>query len=394
MMTINLARGFYNAIEGHRVIRSYFEDTKYPCGRHKFEIEPYLAWCRPINEVYGECMASGMSGEDTIDYLLDLYFPLKYFRVGSYKEMVMVLGFIGSRGSGKTCSAVAVAVCDFLLRGLPVWSNVPIEVKVIYKDAVKYYSSNPLSELDMLDLTTDYGSGCVVYDEINMEAAEATRFSSSANLAFSYALQQIRKRQLTLLWTCQGWNWVDNRLRWQSDYVIACREGMFEKNINTPAMGHKSVWRVHDLSGISGKFDFDYELKHHFISDFLTSKHLMYLRPWWGAYSTELLQGQENYMSKYKVSMKEKASVASQTLGEPVKVDLPEVSNTVGELVQAVIAEVSAGKMDTVYCNYVWGLLDTKDRKIQSSVGKMFKDAGFKKAGNSVSGRYWIKGEG
>ena len=387
MMTINLAKGFYNAVRGHSVLKVDFNDYKFPSGRYRFDLEAHLAKLPPISEAYLDCIDGKYTPEKTIQALIDAYFPVRFFRVGHYEKMALVMGFIGMRGSGKSCSAVMVAVCDYLLRGLPVWSNIPIQVRVVYRDAEKIYESIPLSELDMLDLTLDYGGGCVLYDEVNMEAAESTRFSSSANLQFSYAIQQIRKRQLSLIWTCQGWNWLDNRLRWQTDFVMGCRDAALgKKRYRNSGIGDKCLWRVHDLSGTSGKFDWDYEIKHRYISDYLIAQEIVWLRPWWQAYSTDVLFGQDNYIQRYKITVREKQKAAMLQLDAPVKhAELAESSNTIVDLV-----DYCCATFDRLTCSHFWEWAGGNvDRTLQTEVGRLFRSRGFKRKGNSVSGRYW-----
>ena len=102
IMTINLAKGHFNAVRGHKVLKVNFNDLVYPCQRYKFDVVGYESRLPDIAEAYETCLAAGMGNDEIIDMLINLYFPLRFFRVGSYENMAMVLGFIGMRGSGKT----------------------------------------------------------------------------------------------------------------------------------------------------------------------------------------------------------------------------------------------------------------------------------------------------
>lgn len=389
LMTINLAKGFFNAIQGHQVLKANFNDLLYPCGRYKFDVKIHESKLPDIAEAYNTCLKAGMNQEEIIDALLRIFFPLRFFRVGDYEKMAFVLGFIGMRGSGKTCSAIMVAACDFLFRGLPVWSNVPITIRVCYRDAEKIFTSNDVEELNLLDLNEDYGGGAVLFDEVNMEAAESTRFSSGANLQFAYAMQQIRKRQLSLIWTCQGWSWLDGRLRWQTDFCIACRDaGIEKKSRSNGGLGDSTVWRVHDLSGTSGKFDYDYEIKHHYLTEYLIWTGKIWLRPWWQAYNTALLKGQRNYIAEYKRKTIEKIKAEANRLPGPVG-DLPQHTNTLESAVDNVIANSG----DIIYCADFWQYLNTEDKAIQTRVGQLFAARGYERKGNSHSGYFWKKKE-
>lgn len=390
IMNINLAKGHFNVINGHQVLKDNFNDMVYPCQRYRFLIKDHEAGIPDIAVAYQTCLDAEMSAEEIIDFLILKYFPLKFFRVGNYEQMAIVLGFIGMRGSGKTISAVMVAACDFLLRGLPVWSNVPITIRVVYKGAEKIFTSNSLDDLNMLDITDDYGGGCVLYDEVNMEAAEGSRYASSANLKFAYAMQQIRKRMMSLIWTCQGWGWIDNRLRWQTDFAMGCRDNAIErKSSGNTSIGKEIIWRVHDLSGTSGRFAYDYELKHKYLTDYHISTHKVYIKPWWNSYDTSRLQGQVDYIADYRASMHQKAQDEANMLPGP-KGELPENTNTLPGVADELISTFAG---ERIYCKMAWEYLGVKDKAIQTRFGRIMNDKGYRKAGNSKNGFYWIPKE-
>jgi len=291
---------------------------------------------------------------------------LRLFRVGDYENLPLCLGFVGSRGSGKTAGAVATVCLDFLFRGLPAYSNVPIAVRVKYKDAEKLFQSEPLNKLNMLDLSEGYQNGVVLLDEVNMEAGDATRATSGANLALSYAVQQIRKRQLSLIWTCQGFMWVDNRLRWQLDYCIVCADTYLTKKDSAKYIGEKSTWRSHDLSGITGSYDFDYTLKHKWVSDFKVWQGDVYVRPWWFVYNTWELLGQEDYVAAYREN---KALKASRTYELPEGWQLPE---------DVLASQLKEAGVVRIYASEIWKANDIEnDRSARTKVGRAMKRAGY-----------------
>lgn len=390
IMTINLAKGHFNAVNGHGVLKVNFNDLHLPNTRYVYRAKDCESRLPSISDAYETCLEAKLDQDKIIDTLLQLYFPLRLFRVGDYERMAIVLGFIGMRGSGKSCSAVMVAACDFLFRGLPVWSNVPINIRVVYKDAEKVFSSIDIKELDLLDITDDYGGGCVLYDEVNMEAAEATRYASGANLQFAYVMQQIRKRMLSFIWTCQGWSWIDNRLRWQTDFCVACRDASFEKKkIQTNGVGDVSLWRVHDLSGTSGKFAYDYELKHKYLTDYLIGSHMVWLRPWWSAYNTDQLQGQVNYISEYKkrIDMQKKQEKVLEL--KKSGVEISEITITLDDLVNQFL---ELNECQKIYCKDLWGYLNTDDKSVQTSIGRIMINKGYKRRKSSQYGYFWEKG--
>lgn len=385
MMVLNLQKGMFDSVNGNSKVSCTFNDFAYPTNKYRFNYKEYIKNLPPIDEVYQKLMAAEYPTETIIDYLIGVYFPMRFFNVGKYKNIALSIGLIGTRGTGKTCGAVIIASCDYLLRGKPVWSNVPIHIKVKYKEAEKEFKSFDLAELDMLDITKDYGSGVAVYDEVNMEAAEGARYNSSANLQFSYAMQQIRKRHMDVIWTCQGWNWIDNRLRWQTDFVVSCRDATMDTKYYRPGtIGANSVWRIHDLSGLSGAFDYDFQLKHRYLTDYVIGTHIVYMRPWWNAYTTDQLLGQQNYIEAYKKRKDEKKREENDILPEGSK------WSTITELLEWM------EKFDEVLCDEVWQQIKVNGnlKSIQIKVGHRID----KTKWNKITDRYnnatrWVKVE-
>ena len=304
MLTINLGKGGFHVIDGHKTDHVEFRDAQLPVMRYEFNRDAHMSKLPPIADVYDVLMNGDFAPERVLAKLIQRYLPVRLFRVGHFSRMPIVLGFIGQRGAGKTVGAVGTAVLDWLLRSEPVWSNVDISVRVVYKELEHIFRSQPLDRLDLLDLTAGYKGGVVLVDEVNMEGAEATRSMAGANLQFANVLQQVRKRQLSVIWTCQGWHWIDNRLRWQSDWVINCRDAFLGGDYDSHAIGEKSAWRVYDLSGLSGKFDADFEMSHRWLNDYVVWEGAFRSKTFWDAYNTEQLQGQQDYIGEYKRAKK------------------------------------------------------------------------------------------
>lgn len=311
MLTIRLDDlGFWVEEAGKDTIFVKLTEIELPIARYGFVPRKDLP---PIAEIYGELTKVHASQAVIMKNLIALYLPFRLFRVREFARLALVIGFIGHRGAGKSVGAVMVACLDWLIRGEPVWSNLPIKVRVRYQDSEVTFESIPIDTLDLFSMET-YSSGCVLIDEINMTAAESSRFMSSANLEFSYKLQQIRKKNLSMIWTCQGWAWVDPRTRWQTDYVVNCRDAFHSRQSSCP--GDKSGWTVFELSGLGGSFNFEYEQSHKFLTDFKIWEGFVWNRPWWGAYSTEKLQGKENYITAYKANSKSVAAGRKLELAE------------------------------------------------------------------------------
>jgi len=360
MLEIQLNKGYFISKAGHRVVTVPLRSVQLPI-LYDYDLERGLARLPEIDEVYQHLVTEGKSADSIIQDLIDLYLPVKIFRAGHFNRLQLVLGYIGPRGSGKTCGMVAVGSLEWLLRGEPVWSNVPFAIKVTYGDCKRVYSSMPLEQLDMLDLEGGLTGGLAVVDETNMTFAEANRATSSANLDFGYAIQQIRKRGLSVIWSCQGWGWVDNRLRWQTDLVVSCRD-TFLKDPHPDGIGARSEWIVSDLSAMTGRFDSDYAEAHRYISQYEVWRGTFKNKPFWAAYDTGQLQGGQGYIQQYKLAKAGKTKVFEQKLLEARQ---KPAQGIVDNILQQGIAEFWASEL--------WQQYGITDRSTQTQVGSLLK---------------------
>jgi len=367
-------KGFssYSKTGGHR-INSDWEKIALP-------FNPRMGYEAPgdqpsIDQVYDACVRLGWSAEQTIRILLKLYWGLHFVRYGYLAEKVLTIGFIGYRGSGKSASATALLINDWLIQGKRVWSNTPIAVKIKYRDAEIVLSSEPLPKLELLEMDEDFHDGCVFIDEVNMEIAESSRYMSGTNLAFSYMVQQMRKRDLSVVWTAQQWNSVDSRLRWQSDFIVWCQDSFFTGSEYPP--GWFSTWRIMDISGMSGQIDFEQSIRMHYLLDLQINLGRCFIRPYWGCYNTTQLQG----LGEYSKKVLEKQN---QTVNDPPINIEPE---NLGAFLDKCEAD-NAGAV--LYKKELWteyGITGSHADKVR--LGSMISNRQWGK-GRDTRGRFWV----
>jgi len=124
----------------------------------------------------------------------------------------VVIGLVGLRGDGKSGSGAVIALLDYMMNGEPVWSNMPIGVRINVDDetARQYglhhggtvtYRSKELDKEGLLRFDPQYNHGCYFIDEINMEFAEARRAMSNTNLYMDRVAQQLRKYTNSMIYT-------------------------------------------------------------------------------------------------------------------------------------------------------------------------------------------------
>lgn len=359
MLTIKLGQRVFNYIDAKQTLDVWYDSTVCPMGSRQY-ITDNIDKLPAIDDVYNLMVNAGYSGERIIDELLRLYHRFRNFKVDYLENSELTLGFIGYRGTGKSASVAKVVIEDFLLAGKKVWSNMPIKVKVKYRDAEKVFESDEVPKLKLLQGDESLKNGVIVYDEVNMEVAEASRYMAATNLDFTNQIQMIRKKGLDVIWSAQNWNTIDARLRWQSDYIVLC-------SLNKPEnKGIFSYWRVMDATGLSGRLDFDMEMKSHYLLDKVVMQGSAFIRPFWAAYDTHKLQGQGAYNKK---------ELLKQDSGDILDNDYSNIKPFFG------LPEIS--------CSQVYEALDiTNDRARQTQVGRLFHNEGYRKK-RSTFGTYW-----
>jgi len=168
-----------------------------------------------------------------------------------------------------------------MLRGKKVWSNMEIGFNLIHNGTSKEIKSMPLDRLTMEELDKVYTDGIIYVDEVNL-MMEARRSMSHENLMFSYILQQLRKRRLTIIWSAQSEMHCDDRLRFQTDIIFSCSD----VSVTNPhcGIGELSKWKAYDFSGIvKGK-------SHRNTKDMLFYEGIESNKPFWNTYSTWEIQ--------------------------------------------------------------------------------------------------------
>lgn len=158
-----------------------------------------------------------------------------------------VVAYTGSRGSGKSLRMTYDLFRRYLLKGIPVYSNMPIAVKV----NGRVYRSIDLDATDLMGLSAKLRYSVIAIDEIG-RWMNARRSMCDNNLIFDYILQQIRKLSLSIYYTVQNIYFVDSRLRFQTDIEYTCQDWHF-KNKSVPK-GEVILSDLRDWSGkVTGK---------------------------------------------------------------------------------------------------------------------------------------------
>lgn len=118
----------------------------------------------------------------------------------------MITLYRGSRGKGKTLTMVSDAL-KYYLKGYRILTNI---------QTLKFGEKVNAQFILSLNRDSQLFNAVLVIDEIEL-FFDSRNFSRPENKTFSYFLQQIRKRNVEILCTCQYIDLVDKRLRQQLD---------------------------------------------------------------------------------------------------------------------------------------------------------------------------------
>lgn len=121
-----------------------------------------------------------------------------------------ITAFLGSNGSGKSLSAVAFALTDQRKTGRPLVTN-------IQGLSVPHHSFESVEELP--DMLAEVGSCNLLIDEAG--AMFASR-DVGRNKAFEKTVQQLRKYDARLLYTCPAFGRADKILREVTFMAVVC----------------------------------------------------------------------------------------------------------------------------------------------------------------------------
>lgn len=357
-------------------------EYRFPCGEYVYRKPMHLPH---ISEAYDALKAEGFSDEVIIYKLIELYLPWRCFSVGRFEAIQLVIGLIGHRGAGKTASAAFILFFDYLLRQKPVFSNVPLDAVVRYRDIEIELHSQPWKVGDNLAEKASENGGAVFLDEINMVAAEGSRYMAGANLEWANALQQVRKFGLDVLWTCQSWSWVDSRTRWQTDFLLEVRDALNSKEYNAVCPGDKALWSVYALSGLTGDFDLSYETNHRYITQYETWTGMQWIRPIWPLYPTKMRQGEVSYLDEFKKS--KTAARREQEYDFMVAREMP-----LRKFVE------NMGDFDSIMSSDLWrivGINGPEDAGLRQMLARIMQEKGYerRREPNGERRYYYIKKE-
>lgn len=129
----------------------------------------------------------------------------------------MIIGYIGTRGRGKTLSCVREAH-EHYLNGYSIYSNIKLNsqyfpgYKLIDGSMIKNYVNND----------AQFKKAFFILDEVHVYL-DSRMGMSKRNVVISYFILQTRKRDVRLAYTTQFIDQVDKRLRQPTEIIVSCQ---------------------------------------------------------------------------------------------------------------------------------------------------------------------------
>ena len=249
--------------------------------------------------LYEIAISHNLTEDATIKFILKNVHKRRIIKTGVLANKNSCIVFLGSRGSGKSAGATQVMCIDGLLACRKVVSNLPIGLRVKYKDAQTILESIPLDPttlLDINDFETNYQDCWILIDETNVNIADSQRTMANQALYFSHVLQQMRHRNIDFAFTTQKESTLTGRTWDQIDIAIKCADKSSQYTLypKQEDEGRKSEWRIYNISGlIPSSFIQNESRKINELKPY--GKLTVWNTPFWNCFSTEKMQVWEKY---------------------------------------------------------------------------------------------------
>lgn len=181
-------------------------------------------------------------------------FEFKKPIIGNYlADQSIVYQATGIRGSGKTLLLTRMAIEYMVIHKQRVLSNFHIHGEVEWEGEKVKFESEPFDVKSLALMQRAEVPILLIIDELPLFALNRTAMSIN-NRILALALTQIRKRHMSLAYSCQNENMADKWIAFQNDVRLECRD-LFKLN---PAEsmkhgvkpGERIFVRVFNVSGI------------------------------------------------------------------------------------------------------------------------------------------------
>lgn len=292
------------------------------------------------------------------------------------------LAYTGFRGAGKTFSLAYIGAKG-LANNQQVFCNFNIEFNLMMPDkTIRHCQSHPLDQDALYRLDESLSNGIVLISEFQY-FADSRRSMTLNNRLIDAIIAQVRKRQLFFAYDVKDMGWIDNRIRYETDVEVRCKDAYYtnwghENGINEK--GEVIFWQPQDLSGMWTGVDTEhrnyYDMPVHPM--YIRVKHLR------GIYDTEEIIDYIDAMAGIEIHQPKRRINAGGEEAEALA--MQQRQQMVGSILKAFNVKSVWLDMD------LWKHLGLEDQNTRRKYGAIMKSLGVTKK-QDKHGYYYVYNE-
>lgn len=237
-----------------------------------------------------------------------LAYEIQPFFIRPHLNREFIVGLIGMRGDGKSGSGATISLVDFGLRGVQLWSNMPINANLqvddgtarsygLKKGGLVSVKSQEIDKWKLLDLDMQYADSFIWIDEINVGYSNVRKTQANTNIDFNIVVQELRKFHSSLGYSVIDEMFIDPQLRTLTDVFIKCEDTALSVDgltVQKPT-GIDFKWTIYPMTGyLVGREN----------SYYVTKKAMppvyFHFKPWRGIYDSGQFQRKGTYTMSTK----------------------------------------------------------------------------------------------
>jgi hypothetical protein len=282
----------------------------------------------------------------------------------------------GPTGGGKTGFAVYLCMVNAVIRGIPVYSNVPFQYFVYDKTGKKYIVVS--KEFDVVKFINGdfmYWGSWVLIDEGNF-SMDQKKTMSNMNVSMTDIIQEGRKMGMNLVFTSINAQWLDPRFTGSLlDIAVKCKDLYFSPWGNEHQVG-KGIISWWDFVDISGKYTGNQGMP-------IDSRAFFY-REIWNTFNTQFFI---NPLEARKRLVYDKMKITIGADGQQIIQDNKWINSIKQQLID--LKQINGGIWSG---RDLWETLGIKDLASRVTIGKAMRNWGVLKKGSRTGGdRYWLQ---
>ena len=229
--------------------------------------------------------------------------------------MEYVIGCVGPRGAGKSTVLAHLGLTQ-MAQGGDVRSNMPISGEF----AEGKFEAQPLTTDALFSFGNDFRRLLAILDEMQFYT-EARESGTNRNKLINWLNVQIRKKEMSIAYSVQCFEWIDKRWQFQTDILIHCQDlaHTWWGRENHVARGEQLCLRYFDLSGAkTGRSARIYGKAYRQVR--------LYGKPLWGYFDSYAVIGMDEAFQRWTIRREER-EISRGGNGHQTQIDVSELAS-------------------------------------------------------------------